>query len=440
MRIDSLRLQNFRGFQDLEIKFPNDPDSERVNNAVVFIGINGAGKSSVLDALAILLSRFAAKLTDTDPRSGAFPFTEDDFNFKANTFALEVTLTDTDENRMNFFFEVSRSDGNSRGIKGDTDYIKHLKEKLVDNQNLSLPILVYYRTNRFISEQAKDYQTKTKAFDFPQLYMYKGAFFKRFSSFDDFVIWFTAEEDLENQIISREDRGYVNPNLQVIRETIETFFSTLTSSKFSNLRVNRSRKNSDFRFQPGFNTSLEIHKDSDVLKITELSDGEKSLLIIVCDVARRLAIANPSLSNPREGEGIVLIDEIDAHLHPQWQREILPALQTTFPQCQFITTTHSPQVLSNLRRESIFILEDWQVIEENPHSYGRDTNSILYEYMGVEERPRWMRNKLDTCFHHIDQGEIEKAKELLAKVKELIGDQDSEMVRANTMLAFMVGE
>ena len=431
MRIESLRLKNFRGFKDLEINFPEN------NNVSVFIGINGAGKSSVLDALAILLSRFAAKLTDTDPRSGAFPFTEDDFNFKANTFVLEVTLTDTDKNRENFFFEVSRSDGNSRGIKGDVDYIKYLKDQLIENQDLSLPILVYYRTNRFISEQAKDYQAKTKAFDFPQLYMYKGAFFKRFSSFDDFVIWFTAEEDLENQIISRENRDYVNPNLQVIRDAIETFFSALTSSIFSNLRVNRSRKNSDFRFQPSFNTSLEIHKDSDVLKITELSDGEKSLLIIVCDVARRLAIANPSLSNPREGEGIVLIDEIDAHLHPQWQREILLALQTTFPQCQFITTTHSPQVLSNLRRESIFILEDWQVIEENPHSYGRDTNSILYEFMGVEERPQWMRKRLDHCFHLIDQGELDNAKAAIEDLKKTIGENDTEIVRANTMLAFL---
>lgn len=66
------------------------------------------------------------------------------------------------------------------------------------------------------------------------------------------------------------------------------------------------------------------------------------------DLSRRLALANPQLENPCEGEGVVLIDEIDLHLHPSWQRQIVPALKRTFPHVQFIITTNSPQVLGEI--------------------------------------------------------------------------------------------
>ena len=98
------------------------------------------------------------------------------------------------------------------------------------------------------------------------------------------------------------------------------------------------------------------------------------------DLARRLAIANPWLGeNALEGEGIILIDEIDLHLHPQWQRRVLPALTQTFPNCQFIVTTHSPQVLSEVPGESVFILENGKLLDYSPHTRGRDSNSILSE-------------------------------------------------------------
>jgi predicted ATP-binding protein involved in virulence len=86
-----------------------------------------------------------------------------------------------------------------------------------------------------------------------------------------------------------------------------------------------------------------------------LSDGEKCLLAMVGDLARRLAIANPDYPDALQGEAIVLIDEIELHLHPSWQRNIIPALKRTFPKCQFIITTHSPQVLSYIQPKNIYL-------------------------------------------------------------------------------------
>ena len=99
-----------------------------------------------------------------------------------------------------------------------------------------------------------------------------------------------------------------------------------------------------------------INKNGLDLPVNTLSDGEKCLFSLVGDLARRLALANPNLTDPLQGSGIVLIDEIDLHLHPAWQRKIVGQLKDTFPNCQFIITSHSPQVLGELPASDIFIL------------------------------------------------------------------------------------
>ena len=92
---------------------------------------------------------------------------------------------------------------------------------------------------------------------------------------------------------------------------------------------------------------------------------KKSLLALVGDIARRLILANPSLENPLYGEGIVLIDEIELHLHPKWQREVINKLREVFPNIQFILTTHSPQVISEISRECLHILS-WNNKQQQP--------------------------------------------------------------------------
>lgn len=428
MRIQELHLQNFRGFKDLKITFPN-------SNVAVFIGVNGVGKSSILDAIAILLSLAVSKFLGSNSKRQTFSLTEDDINVEASKASINMVASFQEEI---FDFHAER-DRTKKGVLDKKEILaKYLHGKLQKNSDFNLPILVYYQTNRYISQDTFSSGDKTvKAYEFPQFHALQNAFVKNFSSFDDFVNWFVDEEDLENQIISRSDRDYINENLQAIRETVKVFFSSLHASYFSDLRVVRTRTNTTFSYASTITSSLEVNKKGQALKINRLSEGEKSLFIIVCDIARRLTVANPSLENSREGQGIVLIDEIDAHLHPQWQREVIPALQTTFPNCQFITNTHSPQVLSNVHRSNILILENWKIVEETPYSYGRDTNSILYELMGVEERPRAIRDRLDECFHLIDNGETESAKARLLELRKQLGENDPDIIRALTMIDFL---
>ena len=163
--------------------------------------------------------------------------------------------------------------------------------------------------------------------------------------------------------------------------------------------------------------------------------------MLATDLARRLAIANPGLGeNALEGEGIILIDEIDLHLHPQWQRRVLPALTKTFPNCQFIVTTHSPQVLSEVPGESVFILENGKLLDYSPHTIGRDSNSILSEIFNVKERPEWSQEKINHCLDLIDDEKWNEARETLKELSHSLGENDIAVVQAQSILHFMEDE
>ena len=102
---------------------------------------------------------------------------------------------------------------------------------------------------------------------------------------------------------------------------------------------------------------LMANKSGKPVVVNQLSDGEKCLFAMVGDLARRLALANPALDDPLLGCGIILIDEIELHLHPRWQRDIVTGLERTFPGCQFVISTHSPQVLGDAKDAAIFVLD-----------------------------------------------------------------------------------
>ena len=92
----------------------------------------------------------------------------------------------------------------------------------------------------------------------------------------------------------------------------------------------------------------ELYEMVTNLDVLQLSDGEKCTLALFGDIARRLAIANPSLDDPLQGDGVVLIDELELHMHTSWQRKVISMLKKTFPNIQFIITTHSPQILGEV--------------------------------------------------------------------------------------------
>lgn len=159
---------------------------------------------------------------------------------------------------------------------------------------------------------------------------------------------------------------------------------------------------------------------------------------MVADIVRRISIANQRSIDLFESKGIVLIDEIEQHLHPGWQRTIIPNLRRTFPNIQFILTTHSPQVLSNVPRENVFILKDFKLESNKPHTEGRDSNAILEDIFDVPSRPEEEKGELEALFDAIESGDKDKAQKLYDELKRKLGDRDLELQRAENYMDALI--
>ncbi|MBV6628075.1 MAG: AAA family ATPase [Rivularia sp. (in: Bacteria)] len=427
MRIEKLHIQNFRGFENITLNFPK-------SKVAVFIGINGAGKSSILDCIAMMLAQFVAKLRN---KTADIEPSENDIKINSQSTVNTITISTEDREQISWrIIEEGLYSQNPSNYDEIENYIQRLKENLKSHPDFNLPVMVYYQTHRMVLKNPYTFSLrKNKQDEYYQFQAYQKAFSSEINNFQDFFDWFKEEEDYENEIRLRENPDYRNPRLEIIRRAITIFFNNLYRNNFSNLRVVRSI--SERFMRNSGKPSLTITKNNQDFKIEQLSDGEKMLLMLVTDLARRLAIANPKSPDASAGEGIVLIDEIDLHLHPQWQRSVIPSLTKTFPNCQFIVTTHSPQVLSEVNRESVFIIENYQIVENTPHTYGKDSNSILYQLMDVKERPETVQDKIDNCLKLINDGQIETAKTALNELSNLLGENDSEVVRANALIDFL---
>jgi predicted ATP-binding protein involved in virulence len=176
-----------------------------------------------------------------------------------------------------------------------------------------------------------------------------------------------------------------------------------------------------------------IDKNGQPLNILQLSQGERSLLALVGDIARRLAIMNPGLEKPLHGKGIVLIDEIDLHLHPRLQRTIVRRLRETFPNCQFIVTTHSPLVISDPDNVRILALKAGE-IRELPNLYGMDVERVFLEIMDTPLRDPALQNKIDALMEAVQDRELEKAESLRRELGAVLPPDHRELVRADIFL------
>ena len=413
MRVQKLWLKNFRGFSQLELTF-----EERVN---VLVGINGAGKSSILDCLAILLSRISSAVIS--PKSSGRQFAEEDIanrtSVTSNAVAVEFdgggyrwSLAKTRRGKPH---EESSSIQDTRVIAG------LLQARFAADEFASLPLFIYYPVNRAVLDIPLRIKSKHV---FDQISAYDDALTGA-NNFRVFFEWFRDREDIENEQFRKQREGgltpesatFLDPQLVAVRSAIATFLPG-----FSKLQVKRSP------------LRMTITKEGKDLIISQLSDGEKCTLAMVGDLARRLAMANPGLDNPLEGRGIVLIDEVDLHMHPSWQRMVVPTLAKTFENCQFIISTHSPQVLSEVQSKSIWMISPEATEALHPDgAYGLDSNRILEDIMQVPERPLEVKSRIDALFEKIDRGDLAPGKVDLAALRKDIGD-DPELTRAEILI------
>ncbi|MFA8298626.1 MAG: AAA family ATPase [Hyphomicrobiales bacterium] len=220
-------------------------------------------------------------------------------------------------------------------------------------------------------------------------------------------------ELVKNELVSRE-RSLQSSNSEVntfIKKTIESFLPN-----YKNLQVKRIPY-----------PHLSIDKGENSFNVGQLSDGEKNLITLIADIARRLIIANTYSENPLKGNGIILIDEVELHLHPKWQRKVIPQLLKTFPNCQFFITTHSPQVVSHVQPDSLFLLsnnDNVLSVSEMDESYGMNTDRVLEDIFATDARPKEIKGRFKELYRLIDAGEYDKARSEHESLSRIISGDD----------------
>jgi predicted ATP-binding protein involved in virulence len=407
MKLQSLTVQDFRGFERAEVPF--EPD------VTVLVGVNGAGKTALLDATALLLSYLVAGIRTG--RAAGKRLSMEDIRVGASSASVMLRAAFEAPVDAETTWEVATTrPGHPKSRESSLAGLSapiEAAQASIERGDPVLPLSVYFPTNR----NALDIPDRIrKHHEFDPINAFDGALAAGERNFRAFFEWFRDEEDHENQItlqlLSQGKPRASKPSLDAVRRAIVTLVPGA-----SNLRIER---------QP---QRMLLTKHGVPLDVAQLSDGEKCLLAMAGDLARRMAMAAPTAPDPLQRPAVVLIDEIDLHLHPGLQRTILPRLRQVFPRAQFIVSTHSPQVLSSVRASQVRLLEHFQVQRLTRETFRRDTNRILDSVFDDPGRPPEVAEKLNELRDAIDDERYEDARALIADLRALLpGGDDPDVV------------
>lgn len=400
MRIRELTLRNFRGHVSPEpFQF-----SDRFT---VIAGINGQGKTALLDALALLFGKFLPLISPANRTRQTIKDSEVNVDAESTELLMSVNCAGVP---LDYKLSYQKGDKTKVEVPNiSAEVIREVQAAYGDPDVADeAPLAVYYTTDR------AGYQpTRTLPVEVPkgQAAAYAGALTYKRVNFRDFMERFRTAAIVDQ--MERQD----NPNYIGDRATsaISRALPKLLDD-FDNLRVEEKP------------IRLVVDKGGVPLRLSRLSDGERSLLALVCDLGRRLALANPKLDNPLDGKGVVLIDELELHLHPKWQREICEKLRNTFPNIQFIGTTHSAFVIQSLQPDELINLDS----DESSEYSGNSIEDIAESVMGVElpqrsEKYLQMMNAAEKYFRLLretgtDVADVDAAEERLNELAAPFSD------------------
>ncbi|MCU7506099.1 chromosome segregation protein SMC [Klebsiella quasipneumoniae] len=479
--LKKIAIVDFKRLRDVIVNLEDD--------LTVFVADNGYGKTTLLDAIAISLSWLRSNIQKKD-KPGSYIREMDINNSKDALYASIAATFKVQELHTNVLI-TSVKEGVSFKRSNDLQEIKLLATmyRYVNTflDNSSLPVMAYYSIVRSVVGGGIDNKRKNNKnkVSWSKFDVYDDFIFDR-NDFGEFLNWLMF---LSNK--SRHENAMVTDNPESLKKEIESISSTIEqlravsnidSSIINNLEISREEKrlqlkkisndgilsssvlyknviNAILKFLPEFESinlvysetdfKLVLTKDGIELDAQQLSQGEKTILTLVGDLARRLSLLNPELQNPFEGKGIVLIDEIDLHLHPMWQQKIIERLLTTFPNVQFILSTHSPQVLSTVPARSIRILEEVQdelgntsikAIKPRYQTKGLINSDALLYGMGTDPVPpvnevKWLEDYKEAI--ELDQFDSESAIALRRNIVKHFGEEHPLVIECDQMISLM---
>lgn len=415
MRINKLRIKNFKGFE--EETFLLNP------HFTVFIGDNAKGKTSVLDALAVAAGSFLRGIDVAELESRSIDKNEirvvtkdgqplPQLPVEIHAFG-NVNGKSLDEGWLRTVDKISPKKTNTTYVKAKN--IEKVAEDMLklsrSGNNVIFPVIAYHGTGRLWAEhEEKKTEYKKTGEGVSQAYI---NCLSPKSSSKEFLSWYKTYED--------EIRKFDQDSDKLL---LKTFNSTIVS-----MIPDHHWQDMAYSFAAEDLTGIFLTPNGkkEKLQFRQLSDGYRNIIGMVADIAYRCIKLNPHLGKNavKETPGIVLIDELDLHLHPNWQRHVVNDLKTAFPNIQFIVTTHSPFIVQSLKSEELIILDEQIKKDGDPDMKGIE--DIAANEMGVEDVPRSevfleMRKVAEEYYALIKQGKTSRTDKETASLRNKLNE------------------
>ncbi len=421
--LDSLEVVNFRKFARYQLQLDS--------GLTVLVGDNAAGKSTLLDACAIAASSLLVKIENASSKA-------------IETFDVRVNVTrqgSSFDRQLQFpcsvkatgsFGGESLAWSRSRNTPKKSSMTSAAARSIIDkgmamqvkvsegDSGTVLPLVAYYGTSRLWSTTPKTLSESRSSFTSSRTKGYIGSMASSVNERDMYA-WFRKMTLWELQ------HRKSSPELEAVTEAVARCLHGVQQSEYSELAFDLERDELVVARSEAEGRVLE--------SLHSMSDGYRNTLSLVADIAYRMATLNPALlDHVLETPGIIMIDEVDLHLHPLWQARILRDLRSTFPNVQFIVTTHAPVVVASVSRRHLRILGDSEAYCVAEETYGRDANAVL-RIMGSGSRPSEIKELFDEFYRALEGELYEKANSILNQIEGKIGSDDTELVGARTALS-----
>ena len=439
MRIDRLEIQNFKKFESLALDLHPQ--------FTLLVGENGSGKTTILDALAVCLSIWLEKAPDTKLINSrrpilpneirAEPIKEGDRIQFQERFPVEVTATGQIGGSKSIEWTRRIKDAGSKTSNSEAKEALNLIHELYARADIGenrplFPVLAYYGAGRSWLP-SNEPRTRKKPVDHREEARRWEAFYDCFNErirFSELREWF------RNETTAAGNRGgRKRPGFEVVRHSVQHCVLDADG----------------IWFDPDLN-QIVLSIDGQAQPFENLSAGQRMMLALVADIAIKAVTQNAHLLPPddlhigpgeiprilMETPGVVLIDELEVHLHPRWQRQVANDLKANFPSLQFICASHSPQVIGELKREEIRLLDNEGVFNP-PRSYGIDSNRILEEIMDARSRNEEVEKTISEVAEKIDAEDFSSAERGIEELEESLGKDDPEVTRARSLMSFLGG-
>lgn len=430
MKLKNIKISNYRCFKNVELDFDE--------YITLIVGKNGAGKTTILDAVAVSVSTFLLGIDGGVSRS----ILKDDARYEfhdlngtidpQHQFPVSIDSIGDCLDKKDVHWDRSLNSENGKTTVKDavelTSITKNVQNRIMTgDKSLVLPLISYYGTGRLYAQKKEKRNIKSLT-EFKRQVGYVDCMAAE-SNEKLMLNWFQTQtlKSLQEQ----QKTGILEKHilLKTVEKAICRSFERISGARDASIYFDLDTHRLVLEFEAADGNAQKFAMD-------EMSDGYKNTLSMIGDIAYRMAVLNPTLGDQvlEKTPGIVLVDEIDLHLHPQWQQTILSDLHAIFPEIQFIVSSHAPAVINSVPREQIRILDHGEIYMPAAQTYGRDANSILREVMKVSERPADIKKRMDLFYAYMDENNYQEADKVLTEIEAIVGTTDPDIAAARTSL------